>query len=57
VPRDPFDAAPLRYNASRRLLWSVGDNGIEERKGPALGKYGGLNDWMYPVPDFGRTTH
>ena len=24
LPRDPFDGAPLRYSAERRVLWSIG---------------------------------
>lgn len=51
LPRDPFDGQPLRYSLEKRLLWSVGDDGEAEREGPALGKYGSRNDWLWPIPN------
>jgi hypothetical protein len=30
IPRDPFDGAPFRYSQSRRLLYSVGCNCIDD---------------------------
>ena len=31
APTDPFSHAPFRWDASRRLLWSVGKNGTDEQ--------------------------
>ncbi len=52
VPRDPFDSKPLKYSLEKKLLWTVGPDGVEEREGPALGEYGGRNDCVWPVPSF-----
>ena len=30
VPRDPFDGAPFRYSAERRLVYSVGENLVDD---------------------------
>ena len=30
VPRDPFDGAPFRYSAERRLLNSIGENLVDD---------------------------
>lgn len=30
VPRDPFDGAPFRYSAERRLLYSIGENLVDD---------------------------
>jgi hypothetical protein len=30
VPRDPFDGAPFRYSAGRRLVYSVGENLVDD---------------------------
>lgn len=31
TPLDPYDGATLRYDPRRKLLWSVGENGTDER--------------------------
>lgn len=30
VPTDAIDGRPIRYDAARKLIWSVGDNGTDE---------------------------
>ncbi|MHC5020599.1 MAG: hypothetical protein ACYTGX_10900 [Planctomycetota bacterium] len=30
VPLDPFDGRPLRYDATKGVIWSVGTNGTDE---------------------------
>ena len=30
VPADPFDGQPFRYAAAKRLIYSVGNNGLDD---------------------------
>lgn len=34
IPRDPYDGAPIRYDAARRLVWVVGTNPKDEQGSP-----------------------
>ena len=34
VPKDPFDGAPLRYDAAKGLLWSVGKDLVDDGGDP-----------------------
>lgn len=43
VPLDPFDAAPLRWDRSRRTLWSTGPDLTDEGGNPET-------DLVYPLP-------
>lgn len=40
IPTDPFDRRPMKFDPKRRLLWSIGRDGIDdhgsERKSPQL---------------------
>ena len=63
VPRDPVDGQPLRYHSKTNgtfLLYSVGENGVDDGGNPALEKnvagesFHWLNphalDWVWPQP-------
>lgn len=57
VPIDPWTGAPLRYDAARRLLWAVGEDGIdgggdgweELRADPDASRFQ-LPDWVWQIP-------
>jgi hypothetical protein len=55
-PIDPYSGAPLRYDPARRILWSVGEDGIdgggdgweELRDDPEAERFA-LPDWVWPI--------
>jgi len=57
VPIDPWSGAPLRYDPARRILWSVGEDGVdgngagweEFRDDPEASRFE-LSDWVWPIP-------
>ena len=54
VPLDCFDGAPLRYDAARGAIWSIGENLIDEggaaTPSPGALKIGTLDPTMFAQP-------
>jgi hypothetical protein len=57
VPIDPWSGAPLRYDAARRIIWSVGEDGVDAEwdelaefaADPSMDRYS-LPDWIWRIP-------
>jgi hypothetical protein len=46
IPRDDFDGRPLRYNPAKKILYSVGEDGIEDN---STIPSSGTNDLVFPI--------
>lgn len=58
VPVDPFSGNPYRYDPARRVLWSVGEDGVDDGGSSAEAEDGSsfqgfteLGDWTFVVPE------
>ena len=49
VPRDPYDGKPLRYSAEKRILYSVGRDGIDSGGSKNPGDEAALQDGKEPT--------
>ena len=57
IPIDPYSGAPFGYDPARRILWSVGEDGVDGngdgwealRDDPEASRYA-LPDWIWPIP-------
>jgi hypothetical protein len=52
VPEDPFDGKPMRYDAARHVVWSVGPDGKDDggRVGRILPGFGRDLTWLTVAP-------
>jgi hypothetical protein len=61
IPIDPYDGKPLRYHPNADgtyLLYSVGENGVDDGGAPTLStelksmywQYQKARDWVWPQP-------
>ena len=54
VPIDPFSDKPLRFDAKRRIIWSVGPNMIDEG-GAGIQKMDFKKDFRWEIPPLRKT--
>lgn len=50
IPKDPFGNAPMRYDAARRVVWSVGPDGKDDGGRDIPGRFSGeVKDYVWPT--------
>ncbi len=50
VPTDPFSGAPLLYSRPRQIVWSVGENGMDDQGSGTAWHFIG-NDAVWKIPE------
>lgn len=50
LPNDPYGAGPLRYDPTRRLLWSLGEDGVDDGGAAATTADASRGDLSWTIP-------